>query len=98
MGEFPMVLEIEMTVEEAENKIGIGESGHCEPGDRSPVPDPVIIDRFGNNRACNSMREGIHKFMITPKLMFHHRDTPWKKDHFIKGTCNVPLQKATGAF
>ena len=70
MSEFAVVLKIKVTVEETKDKIGIREGSHCEPGNRSPVSNLLIIYRSGNDRASNCVSEGIHEFMITLNAAF----------------------------
>ena len=79
MGEFAVVLEIKMTVEETENKVGIWKGPHRKAGDRSPVPYFFVIYSFGNNRASDCMSEAIHEFMITSKLQVFTTGTPLGK-------------------
>jgi hypothetical protein len=50
MGEVAVILEIELVVEKAENKIGVREESHAQTGNRSPMADFLISDRLGNHR------------------------------------------------
>jgi len=65
--EIAVVLKIKVTVEKAENKIGIGKGSHRKTGNGPPAPDSVVLYRFRNNRASKGMGEAVHEFMITLK-------------------------------
>ena len=65
MSKIPMVFEIELSVEEAKDKIGIREKPHRKACNRSPVANLLIVDSFCNDYACQRMSNTIHKIMIT---------------------------------
>jgi len=67
MGEIPVVLKIELTVEEAEDKIGVREISHGQTGNRSPIANLLIVDGLRNHRASKRMSDAVHKIIITWK-------------------------------
>lgn len=67
MRKITLILKIKMTVEEAENKIGITEGSHRKPGNRSPGAYPFIVYGSGNDPARDGVNESIHEIMITLK-------------------------------
>jgi len=74
MGKVTMVLEIELTVDETEEKVHVGkESGH-HTRDCSPGLDFLILYRLANDCPCQRMGQTVHKFMVTrrPHLRQQH--------------------------
>ena len=55
MGKVAVILEIELAVKKAKHEIAIREGPHGQTRDRSPTPNFLIVDRFGNHRTCKGM-------------------------------------------
>ena len=60
MSKVPMILEIKLSVEEAQNKVRVREESHGETCDRSPISDFLIINGFCNDGASKHMSHRIH--------------------------------------
>ena len=60
-----MIFKIELTIEEAKDKIGVGEESHRKASNRSPISNLLIVYRFSNDRACQGMSDAVHKNIIT---------------------------------
>ena len=67
MSKIPVIFKIELTIEEAKDKIGVGKESHRETGNRSPIANLLIVYGPRNDRACKRMSDTIHKIMITLK-------------------------------
>jgi hypothetical protein len=65
MGEVTMVLEIELTVNEAEDKVRVGKESRHQTRYRSPRLDLFVLYRLANDCPCERMRQTVHKFMLT---------------------------------
>lgn len=65
MSEIPVILQVKLTVEEAEDEIRIREDPSREACDRPPISNPFIVDGPRNNRPRNNMSKTIHAFMVT---------------------------------
>jgi len=65
MGEVPMVLEVKLTVNEAEDKIRIGKKSGRQTCHRSPGLNLLVFYCLANNCPCERMGKTIHFFMIT---------------------------------
>jgi len=62
MSKVPMIFEIKLPVDEAQNKIRIREKSYSEACDRSPLSNFLIINGFRNDSASQSVSNGIHLF------------------------------------
>ncbi len=67
MCKIPVIFKIKLTVEEAKDKIGVGEESHRQTCNRPPTANFFVIDGLSNNRASKRMSDAIHKIMITWK-------------------------------
>jgi hypothetical protein len=67
MSKIPVIFKIELTIEEAKDKIGVGEESHRKASNRSPISNFLIINRPGNHCAGERMSNAIHNFIITWK-------------------------------
>jgi hypothetical protein len=76
MGKVPMIFEIKLAVEEAENKIGVWEESHGQTGNRSPISNFLLINRPGNDGTGESMGNTVHNFMITWKRSLRQMGNP----------------------
>jgi hypothetical protein len=56
-----VVLEIELAVEEAKNKIGIGKESRGQAGNHSPLAYLFVVDRLGNHSPCQNMGKSVHR-------------------------------------
>lgn len=65
MGKVAMVLKIELVIEEAEDKIGIGKEPHRQSGNSPPLSDFLIIDGPGNDSAGEGMGDAVHIKILT---------------------------------
>lgn len=64
MSKVPMIFEIKLPVDEAQNKIRVREKSYSEACDRSPIPNFLIINGFRNDSANKRVSDGIHCFNI----------------------------------
>ena len=60
MGKVAMVLKIELVIEKAEDKIGIGKKPHRQPCNGPPFSDFLVIDGSGNDGASKGMGDAVH--------------------------------------
>ncbi len=67
MSKIPVIFKIELTIEEAKDKIGVGEESHRQTCNRPPISNLLIVYGLTNDRACQRMSDAIHKIMITLK-------------------------------
>jgi hypothetical protein len=65
VGEVPMVLEIELRVNETEDKVHVGKEPRHQARCRSPGLNFLVLYRFANDCPCERMRQTIHRFMVT---------------------------------
>lgn len=61
VGEVPMIFEIKLPVDEAQDKIGVWEKSHGEPGKGPPISNFFITDSLGHHPAGQHMCDRIHK-------------------------------------
>ena len=60
MSKVPMIFEIKLTVDEAQNKIRVREKSHREPCNRSPFSNFLITNGFCNDSAGQRMSDRVH--------------------------------------
>ena len=65
MGEVPMVLKIELTVNQTEDEVHVGKEPRHQARYRSPGLNLLILYRLANDCPCERMGETIHAFMVT---------------------------------
>ena len=65
MGEVPMVLEIELTVNQTEDKVHVGKESRRQARYRSPGLNFLVLYRLANDCSCERMGETIHMFIVT---------------------------------
>ena len=69
MSKVSMIFKIKVTVEKAKNEIGVRKKSRNQTGDRAPIPNFFIINRFGNHRTCKRMSNTVHELMLTHKSL-----------------------------
>ena len=60
MGKIPVILEIELTVDKAEDKIGVWKESCGDPRNGSPRLDLFVLDGLRYDRSRESVREAVH--------------------------------------
>lgn len=65
MGKIPMILEIELTVDQAEDKIGVRKESCGDPRNGSPRLDLFVLDGLRDDRSRESMGEAVHTLYVT---------------------------------
>lgn len=65
MGEVSMVLEIELAVNEAEDKVRVRKEPCHHASYRSPGLDLLVLYRLANDCTCQCMGETVHTTMLT---------------------------------
>ena len=65
MCKIPVIFKIELTIEEAKDKIGVGEESHRQTCNPPPISNLLIVYGLSNDRACKCMSDTVHIFIIT---------------------------------
>jgi hypothetical protein len=65
MGEVPMVLKIELTVNQTEEEVHVGKEPRHQARYGSPGLNFLVLYRLANDCPCERMGETIHTFIVT---------------------------------